>query len=86
MGIPAVFPWSGVEYPGKPKGYGDKVWDDYSTKRYHQVTDEVMPDWDVTGAVEDTKWFVIAGYLTAQKKARPKWKYGTEYLWISMHK
>ncbi len=85
-GIPSVFPWSGVEYPGKPKGYGDKVWDEYSTKRYHQVTDEVMPDWDVAGAVEDTKWFVIAGYLTAQKKARPKWKYGTEYLWISKHR
>ncbi|MGD9561576.1 MAG: M20/M25/M40 family metallo-hydrolase [Pyrinomonadaceae bacterium] len=86
VGVPAVFPWSGIDYPNKPKGYGDKVWEEYSAKRYHKVTDEVVPDWDVAGAVEDTKWFVIAGYLAAQNNARPKLKAGSEYLWVSKHK
>lgn len=81
-GIPAVFPWSGFEYVGKPKDYGEKVWDDYSENRYHKVADGVMADWDAAGAVEDTRWFVIAGYLAAQNIARPKWKEGSEFIWI----
>ncbi len=85
-GIPAVFPWSGFEYVGKPKSYGDKAWWKYSAERYHKVTDEVMPDWDATGAVEDTRWFVIAGYLTAQNAVRPKWKEGSEFIWTSKSK
>jgi Zn-dependent M28 family amino/carboxypeptidase len=86
VGVPAVFPWSGFDYQGKPKGYGDKVWGDYSENRYHKVTDEVIPDWDMAGAVEDTKWFVISGYLIAQARSRPKWKEGSEYLWVSKRK
>lgn len=82
-GIPAVFPWSGVDYVGKPKDYGDKVWAEYGEKRYHQVSDEVMPDWDVSGAVEDTRWFVIAGFLAAQNAERPRLKGGSEFIWIS---
>jgi len=82
-GIPAVFPWSGVDYVGKPKDYGDKVWAEYGEKRYHQVSDEVMPDWDTKGAVEDTRWFVIAGYLAAQSVERPRLKEGSEFIWIS---
>ncbi len=82
-GIPAVFPWSGVDYVGKPKDYGDKVWAEYGEKRYHQVSDEVMPDWDVSGAVEDTRWFVIAGFLAARDRQRPRLKDGSEFIWIS---
>ena len=86
VGIPAVFPWSGIDYVGKPKDYGEKAWDKYTTDRYHKVTDEVMPDWESTGAVEDTRWFVIAGYLIAQDRLRPKWKEGSEFIWISKSK
>jgi len=82
-GIPAVFPWSGFEYVGKAKDFGDKVWEEYSAKRYHQVADEVMPEWDAAGAVEDTRWFVIAGYLIAQTRERPRWLNGSEFTWIS---
>lgn len=85
-GIPAVFPWSGFEYVGKAKVYGDIVWAKYSAERYHKVTDEVMPDWDMTGAVEDTRWFVIAGFLTAQDRVRPRWKEGSEFIWTLKRK
>lgn len=82
-GIPAVFPWSGVDYIGKPKDFGDKVWEKYSAERYHKVTDGVMPDWDMAGAVEDTRWFVIAGYLAAQNEDRPRLKDGSEFNWTN---
>ena len=78
-GIPAVFPWSGFDYVGRSKDFGDKAWEEYSEKRYHKVTDEVMPDWDAAGAVEDTRWFVIAGFLIAQNSERPRWLEGSEF-------
>ena len=81
-GIPAVFPWNGDDYVGKPKDFGEKVWDDYSANRYHKVTDEVMPDWDTAGAVEDARWFVISGFLVAESRERPRWKEGSEFTWI----
>ncbi|MDI1243198.1 MAG: M20/M25/M40 family metallo-hydrolase [bacterium] len=85
-GIPAVFPWSGVDYVGKSKDFGENVWEEYSAKRYHKVTDGVMTDWDASGAVADTRWFVIAGFLIAEDNVRPKWKEGSEFIWISKRK
>ena len=81
-GIPAVFPWSGNEYVGKPPDFGEKAWGEYGTKRYHQVSDEVMPDWDMTGAVEDARWMMLAGWLVANGDERPKFSEGSEFLWI----
>lgn len=74
-----MFPWSGLDYVGKPEEYVDAVWADYGEHRYHQVTDEVMPDWDMTGAVEDARWLVIAAYLAANAPTRPAWKPGAEF-------
>jgi Zn-dependent M28 family amino/carboxypeptidase len=54
-GIPAVFPGSGNNYIGKSTDFGDKKWDDYGKNDYHQVSDEVKADWDMSGAVEDVK-------------------------------
>ncbi len=79
VGIPACFPFSGSEYVGRPKDWGDKKWEAYSQERYHQVSDEVKPDWDLSGAAEDAKWLLIAGYNVAQAPKRPAWKAGSEF-------
>jgi Zn-dependent M28 family amino/carboxypeptidase len=81
-GIPAVFPWNGHLYIGKPADHSEKVWNEYGSKRYHQVTDEVMPDWDMAGAVEDARWMMIAGFLAADRPEKPRWLKGSEFLWI----
>lgn len=78
-GVPAAFPWSGSDYVGKPAGFGDKAWEDYGDHRYHQVSDEIMPNWDMAGAVEDARWLLIAGYFAANAPARPSWKPGVEF-------
>lgn len=79
VGIPAAFPFSGSDYIGRPKDYGDKKWEAYSENDYHKVTDEVKPDWDLSGAAEDAKWLLIAGYNVAQAEKRPEWKAGIEF-------
>ena len=81
-GIPAVFPWSGFDYVGKAADFGEKVWGEYGAKRYHQVSDEVMPDWDLAGAVEDARWMMITGFLVANGVERPRFLEGSEFLWL----
>jgi len=78
-GIPAVFPFSGSNYSGRPSDFGDKKWNEYADKDYHQVSDEVKADWDLSGAAEDAQWLLIAGYHIANAAKRPEWKRGSEF-------
>jgi Zn-dependent M28 family amino/carboxypeptidase len=78
-GVPATFPFSGSSYAGKPREFGDARWAAYAKKDYHQVTDEVQPDWDLSGAAEDARWLMVAGYHVAEAGARPEWKRGSEF-------
>ena len=72
VGIPAAFPFSGKTYVGKPKAFGEARWNAYSEKDYHKVTDEVQSDWDLSGAAEDGRWLLIAGYNVADSNTRPE--------------
>ena len=64
---------------GQPEGYGMKKRAEYTEKDYHKVTDEVKPDWDLSGAVEDLQLFFQVGYRVAQGEKWPEWKSGTEF-------
>ena len=79
VGIPAAFPFSGHAYVGKPKEFGDARWNAYADKDYHQVTDEIQPDWNLSGAAADARWLLIAGYTVADGNTRPEWKPGSEF-------
>jgi Zn-dependent M28 family amino/carboxypeptidase len=78
-GIPAIFPFSGFSYVGKAKDFGDKKWESYSDNDYHKVSDELKSDWDLSGAAEDAKWLLIAGYNLGDSSQRPEWKAGVEF-------
>lgn len=78
-GIPAVFPGSGSNYIGKSADFGDKKWDDYGKNDYHQVSDEVKADWDLSGAAEDAQWLLQIGYRVAQADKFPEWKSDAEF-------
>ena len=78
-GVPALYPDSGNEYIGKPDGYGQRKRDEYTARDYHKVSDEVKPDWDLSGAVEDARLFVAVGLHVAQTIKFPAWKPGTEF-------
>jgi Zn-dependent M28 family amino/carboxypeptidase len=78
-GVPALFPDAGVEYIGKPEGYGKTKRDEYTNNHYHAPSDEVKPDWDLSGAAEDAKLFLAVGYRVAQAEKIPEWKPGNEF-------
>ncbi len=51
----------------------------YTEKDYHKPSDEVHPDWDMGGAVQDTQLFFLVGYRIANDAKLPEWKPGTEF-------
>lgn len=79
QGVPALYTDSGDQYIGKPEGYAKTKRDEYTTKDYHKVTDEVKADWDLAGAVEDLHLFFDVGHRVVQAKKIPEWKPGTEF-------
>ncbi len=79
QGVPALDTDSGIEYIGKPADYGMKKRDEYTNNDYHKPSDEVKPDWDLSGAVQDMQTLFRVGYVVAQTEAAPTWKMGTEF-------
>ena len=53
--------------------------DEYTTNDYHKVSDEVKPDWDLSGAVEDLRVLFRVGHVVAHAARLPAWKPGTEF-------
>jgi Zn-dependent M28 family amino/carboxypeptidase len=78
-GVPALDPDAGVDYLGKPAGYGKQKRDQYTEHDYHAPSDEVKPDWDLSGAVEDAQLMFAVGYRVANADALPEWKPGNEF-------
>jgi Zn-dependent M28 family amino/carboxypeptidase len=78
-GVPALDPDQGVEYLGKPKEFGERVRSEYNERDYHQPSDVVRPEWDMSGAWEDLKVFFAVGYRVAEADALPQWKAGNEF-------
>ena len=78
-GVPAFDPDSGIDFIGKPAGYGLQKREEYTKNDYHQASDQVKPDWDFTGAAEDGKLFLAMGYRIANADKFPEWKSGNEF-------
>ena len=53
--------------------------DEFDLKDYHQVTDEVHADWDLSGAVQDVDLLFEVGYQVANADKSPEWKPGNEF-------
>src|SRR5881275_2441252 len=53
--------------------------DEFDSTDYHQVTDDVRPDWDLSGAVQDVQLLFEVGYEVANGDKFPEWKPGSEF-------
>jgi Zn-dependent M28 family amino/carboxypeptidase len=79
QGVPALYTDVGVEFVGKPAEYSKQKRDEYTNKDYHAPSDEVKPDWDLAGAVEDAQLLYAVGYRVANADKFPEWKPGNEF-------
>jgi len=79
VGVPAFDPDSGVDYVGKPAGWGMKMRDEYTANDYHKPSDVIKPYWDLSGTVQDCQLFFAVGYRVANAAKMPEWKPGAEF-------
>lgn len=79
QGVPALDPDAGIDYIGKDPEYGKTKREEYTEKDYHAPSDEIKPDWDLSGAVEDAELLLAVGYRVANADAMPEWKPGNEF-------
>jgi Zn-dependent M28 family amino/carboxypeptidase len=78
-GVPALDPDAGIDFVGKDPAYGKTRRDEYTEKDYHAPSDQMKPDWDLSGAVEDAELLLAVGYRVANADRIPEWKPGNEF-------
>ena len=72
QGVPALYVDGGIDVVRKGKDFGMEMKDDYTKNHYHQVSDEVKPDWDYTGMVQDARILFTVGYALSQHDKWPE--------------
>jgi Zn-dependent M28 family amino/carboxypeptidase len=79
VGIPAIYLDEGVEFVGRPAGWGEERIEEWLAEDYHQPSDEVTADWDLSGEVEDARLLFRVGLDVAGATDPPAWTPGDEF-------
>jgi Zn-dependent M28 family amino/carboxypeptidase len=78
VGLPSLYIGKGEHLLSRPPN-GPLRSDEFDLKDYHQVTDEIKPDWDLTGAVQDVDLLFEVGCQVADSDKLPEWKPDSEF-------
>ncbi len=79
QGVPAYDPEGGIDYLGRPAGWGMEMRKKYIAEDYHKPSDIVRHDWDLGGALEDLALHFDVGRRVADAAEIPVWKPGAEF-------
>lgn len=79
IGVPGVYLHPGTNVIGKPEGWGKKQQEEWIATKYHQPSDEYSDQWDLGGAVTDTRLLFYSGLLVARQRELPRWNPGDEF-------
>ena len=78
-GIPSLYTDSGIDHVEHGIEWTLARRADYTSNRYHKVTDEFDPSWDLTGALDDLGLLFRLGYRLADSDDWPNWREGNEF-------
>jgi Zn-dependent M28 family amino/carboxypeptidase len=79
IGVPAFYFSSGIDFVGRPEGWGVEQINRYTDERYHQPSDELTADWSFEGMLDDARFGFLAGWLIAGADDMPRWYPGDEF-------
>jgi Zn-dependent M28 family amino/carboxypeptidase len=71
-GIPGVWLSQGITAKGPDKGLVERKFQDYRATKYHKVTDEIQPDWDLRGALQIIDWACAIVSILQEREALPQ--------------
>ena len=78
-GIPGLSIENGQHYVDQPANYGKKKQEEYTEKRYHQPSDEVLPSFNYDGARQQLRVIVRTAVTVADVSAQPAWNSASEF-------
>jgi len=78
-GVPALSLESGLDFVGKPAGWGKEKQQDYTDHRYHQPGDELLPWYSYDGAVQQLRVIARTAISVAESPGQPVWSAGSEF-------
>jgi Zn-dependent M28 family amino/carboxypeptidase len=78
VGLPSLYIGKGEHLLSRPETATLRS-DEFDSTDYHQVTDDVRPDWDLSGAVQDTQLLFEVGYDVSNGYKFPEWKPSSEF-------
>jgi Zn-dependent M28 family amino/carboxypeptidase len=79
IGVPALYLETGLEFIDRPADWGKQQIEAFEAKDYHQPSDELRPEWNFDGMVDDVKLGFLAGYIVANAEQMPSWNPGDEF-------
>ncbi|RBP49682.1 M28 family metallopeptidase [Arenicella xantha] len=78
-GVPMLYAEAGLKVRGKPAGYGQQESDKYLAERYHKAADEIHPEWDNGGILQDLNAHFRIGVAISNSNDQPQWSEGNEF-------
>jgi Zn-dependent M28 family amino/carboxypeptidase len=78
-GVPGVYLGSGTDFIGRPAGWGREQREAYERTSYHQPSDEIKPDWNFEGMIENAQLGFAVGVRIANADQLPAWVAGDEF-------
>jgi Zn-dependent M28 family amino/carboxypeptidase len=78
-GVPALSIKPGVDFVGRPKGWGEQQENVYNQERYHQPSDEYQPTFRFDGMAQQVRVTVRTARAVANDRAMPRWLPSSEF-------
>ncbi len=78
-GVPALYINHGVDYRGRPEGWGQERRADYTANHYHAPSDEFSEEWVYDGMIQHATLAFLTIYDIAQGTTFPNWLEGSEF-------
>jgi len=79
VGIPAFSVNEGTKYKGHDAAWGMQQAEEYTSKHYHQPSDEYHPSMDFTGDAAMARFGFVLGWEAASQAKLVGWKKGDEF-------
>src|SRR5262245_33037605 len=79
IGVPVLYTSNGIDMLNGGEARGRELNDAYTANNYHKPSDEVTPEWDMTGGAEDMELLYAVGRRLADGDEWPQWRENAEF-------
>jgi Zn-dependent M28 family amino/carboxypeptidase len=78
-GVPCVSIESGIDFPGRPPGWGEQQANLFNEQRYHQPNDEYHPTFNYDGMAQQVRVMMRIALAVANSSELPQWLPTSEF-------